>query len=302
MINQLESLRVFKAVVECGTFTAAAKRLGITTARVSKAIEKLELELATPLFIRSTRHMQITEGGEHCYQQALVLLEGWQDLKNGLDHAEQKPSGKLRISLPMTWTLYCFDHLITGFMRLYPDIELDIHLSDQHVNILSDEFDLVLRLSTALPDSNLLCRTLTRYDFVTCATPAYLQKMGRPTSPEDLRQHHCLVYTRPGAPLRWSFARHNKTQDIHLQPRLQVNNSQLLHTALLADQGIVMMPDFIVADDLKTGRVVNVLPEYQTACLNLYALRPNTASIPRRLECLLNYLSEQLSRNNPGLK
>ena len=295
MINQLESLRVFKAVVECGTFTAAAKRLGITTARVSKAIEKLELELSAPLFIRNTRHMQITEGGEQCYQQALHLLAGWQDLKNGLDQAEHKPCGKLRISLPMTWSLYCFNHLLNEFMDLYPDIELDIHLSDQHVNILSDEFDLVLRLSTSLPDSNLLSRTLTRYAFVTCATPTYLENMSSPVTPDELSQHHCLVYTRPGAPLRWTFTHQNKTQNVYLRPRLQANNSQLLHSALLADQGIAMIPTFIVADDLNAGRLVKVLPEYATSCLNLYALRPKTNSVPRRLQCLLDYLSEQLS-------
>lgn len=297
MINQLESLKVLKAVVECGSFTAASQRLNISAARVSKSIERLEIELGTVLFNRSTRHMQMTDSGEHCYTNALNLINQWQDLKEGLVESQVNPRGKLRISVPMTWGLAKLPLLIDAFMLKYPEIKLDVQLSDQHVNVLPEQFDLVLRLTPTLSDSTLLCRKITSYQLVACASPAYLEKRGEPQHPIDLKSHSCLMYSQPGVVRKWKFIVERKSVDVYLEPLLLSNNSKLLHSALLAGQGIALIPDFIVTEDLAKGRLIPILQDFQTTSLNLYSLRPGNRMPSHRLKVLHDYLCQSLVGN-----
>jgi len=289
-INQLESLRVFKAVVESGSFTAAAGRLKISPARVSKSIEHLERELESVLFNRSTRHMKVTDAGERCYRKSLVLIDQWQELAEELVETRESPIGKLSISAPMTWGLNQLVPALDAFMNEYPDIKLDIQLNDQRVNVLEDQYDLVLRLANDLADSSLICRKITAYRFIACASPAYLDKRGSPQKPNDLKVHDCLLYTRPGASRSWQFIETNKRVDVFLEARLISNNSLLLHSAALAGKGIGLFPEFVVADDLKHKRLLPVLQEYQTAPLNLYSLRPANRAQSYRLKVLHDYL------------
>ncbi|NRB38058.1 MAG: LysR family transcriptional regulator [Pseudomonadales bacterium] len=296
-INQLESLKVLKAVVECGSFTAASRRLNISAARVSKSIEHLEIELGTVLFNRNTRHMQVTDTGEQCYQRALKLINQWQSLKDELLESQESPKGKLRISAPMTWGLCKLAPLLNAFMQQYPEIQLDVQLSDEHVNVLEDQFDLVLRLTPQLPDSNLLCRKITAYQFVACATPDYLKAHAEPMHPCALQDHACLMYAQSGAARRWTFIDAKKTMEVFLEPFLQSNNSQLLHSALLAGHGIALIPDFIVAQDLAEKRLIPILKNFHSAELNLYSLRPSNRLPSRRLKVLHDYLCEHLARD-----
>ncbi|MEH6405255.1 MAG: LysR family transcriptional regulator [Sneathiella sp.] len=289
-INQLESLRVLKAVVESGSFTAAAHRLKISAARVSKSIEHLEGELESVLFNRSTRYMKVTEAGERCYRKSLVLIEQWQELKEELVETKENPKGKLRISAPMTWGLNQLVPVLDVFMSEFPDIELDIQLNDQRVNVLEEQYDLVLRLAEDLADSSLICRKITEYHFIACAAPAYLAERGEPQQPHDLKAHDCLMYLRPGASRHWQFLEKNKKINIFLEANLTSNNSLLLHSAALAGKGIGLFPDFVVAEDLKNKRLIPLLQNFQTAPLNLYSLRPGNRMQSYRLQVLHDYL------------
>jgi len=294
-INQLESLRVLKSVVEGGSFTAAAKRLGLTVARISKSIERLELELNTKLFIRSTRHMQLTDSGELSYRHAIKLLEQWRGLTDELTETQLKLKGKLKISVPMSWGLSVFSTVLANFMAKYPLISIDIHMSDQHVNVIEGEYDLVLRLTNKLEDSSLLCKRLTTYKFIACASPKYIEKYGTPLVPEDLKRHSCLVYSQPGGKRKWQFYKEKKEVSIFIEPYLQSNNSTLFREALLAHRGIALIPEFIVSSDIESGQLKPVLTEYSTQKLNLYSLRPADHMIPIRLKVLNEFLHDELS-------
>ncbi|UTW11730.1 LysR family transcriptional regulator [Marinobacterium rhizophilum] len=294
-LNQLESLRIFRAVVECGNFTAAAKRLDCTTAWVSKAINRLEAELENTLFQRSTRHIRLTAAGERCYQHALHLLDGWKALEDDLSREKQVAAGRLNISIPMSWGLSCFGALSTQFMQRYPGIELNVQLSDDYVNVLEDRFDLVLRLATELSDSSLICQRLASYRHITCAAPAYLERYGRPSSPSELGQHQCLVFARASQASPWRFRHGMQRQDIYPSARMVSNNSMLLRQALLAGEGIAFMLDFLVDEDLAAGRLVPLLQEFQAAPLNLYALMVKTSHQPYPLQLLRQFLRQQLS-------
>ena len=293
-INQLESLKVLKAVVEGGSFTAAAKRLSLTVARVSKSIERLELELNTKLFMRSTRHMQLTDSGERSYHHAIRLLEQWRELTDELTETQSKLKGKLKISVPMSWGLCVFSAILAKFMAKYPQISVDVHMSDQYVNVIEGEYDLVLRLAKKLEDSSLLCKILKTYKFIACASPEYLAKYSTPLVPEELKSHSCLVYSQPGSRRKWQFSKEQKEISVYIEPRLQSNNSTLFRETLLAHQGIALIPEFIVNSDIASGQLIPVLTDYSSEELNLYSLRPADHMIPMRLKMLNEFLYNEL--------
>lgn len=293
-INQLESLKVLKAVVEGGSFTAAAKHLNLTVARISKSIERLELELNTKLFIRSTRHMQLTDSGERSYRHGIKLLEQWRGLTDELTETLSQPKGKIRISIPMSWGLCVFSTILAKFMVKYPQISVNAQMSDQHVNVIQDEYDLVLRLTDKLEDSSLLCKKLKTYKFIACASPEYLLKYGIPLAPEELKKHSCLVYSQQGNKLKWQFIKSKKTIDVYIKPHLQSNNSTLFREALLAHQGIALIPEFIVENEISSGKLIPVLTDYSYQELNLYSLRPADHMLSMRLKLLNEFLYSEL--------
>jgi len=294
-INQLESLKVMKAVVEEGSFTAAGKRLSLSVARISKSIERLELELNAKLFIRSTRQMQLTSSGERCYRSALKLLDQWRGLTDELVETQSKPKGKIRISVPMSWGLCVFSPILAKFMAKYPMITVDVHMSDMHVNVIEGEFDLVLRLTNKLEDSSLLCKKLKAYHFTACASPEYFEQYGVPKTPQELKNHRCLVYSQQGDRRKWQFMKDNKVVDVYIEPYLQSNNSTLFTHALLAHQGIALIPNFVVENDVQEGRLEPVLTDYAAHELNLYSLRPVDHMLSMRVKLFTEFLSNELA-------
>jgi DNA-binding transcriptional LysR family regulator len=294
-INQLESLRVLKCVVEGGSFTAAAKRLNLTVARVSKSIERLELELNTTLFIRSTRHMQLTDSGERSYRYAIKLLEQWRGLTDELTESHSKPKGKLKISVPMSWGLCVFSSVLAKFMAKHTQICVDVHMSDQHVNVIEGEYDLVLRLTNKLEDSSLLCKKLKMYRFIACASPEYLTRHGKPIEPQELKNHACLIYSQQGIRRKWQFIKEKKEINVYIESRLQSNNSTLFRESLLAHQGIALIPEFMVEADISSGKLIPILTDYTNQELNLYSLRPADHMLPLRLKLFNEFLYHELS-------
>lgn len=293
-INQLESLKVLKAVVEGGTFTAAAKHLNLTVARVSKSIEHLELELNTKLFIRNTRHMQLTDSGQRSYHHAIKLIEQWRELTDELTDTQSQLKGKLKISVPMSWGLSVFSAVLAKFMAKYPQISIDVHMSDQHVNVIEGEYDLVLRLTNKLEDSSLLCKRLKTYKFITCASPEYLEKYSTPQVPQELKSHSCLLYSQPGSRRKWTYLKEQKEISVYIEPHLQSNNSTLFRDALLTHQGIALIPEFIISSEIASGQLIPILTDYANQQLNLYSLRPVDHMIPMRLKMLNEFLYDEL--------
>lgn len=294
-INQLESLRVLKAVVEFGSFTAASQQLNLTVARISKSIERLEAELETRLFTRSTRHMQPTDSGERCYLYAVNMLEQWQGLTDELAETQTKPKGQIKISVPMSWGLSIFRPILAKFMAKYPDIAIDIHMNDLYVNVIEGEYDLVLRLANTLEDSSLICKKLKSYTYVACASPEYLEKHGTPITTQDLHNHNCLVYSQYSGNRKWWFSKNNKVLSMFIDARLKSNNSLLFKDALLSGQGIALIPDFIVEEEITSGELQPILLDYSTQELNLYSLRSPDKTLPMRLRLLNEFLIKELS-------
>jgi DNA-binding transcriptional LysR family regulator len=293
-INQLESLKVLKAVVEGGNFTVAAKRLNLTVARISKSIERLEHEFNTKLFIRSTRYMQLTDTGERSYRHAIKLIEQWRELTDELAEIHSKPRGKLKISVPMSWGLCVFSTLLAKFMVKYPQISVDVDMTDQHVSVIEGKYDLVLRLTNKLEDSSLLCKRIKTYKFVACASPEYLANNSAPLIPEELKSHSCLVYSQLGNRRKWQFIKDKKEINVYIEPHLQSNNSTLFREILLSHQGVALIPDFIVSNEITSGKLIPVLTDYSHQELNLYALRSADHMIPMRLKVFIEFINNEV--------
>jgi DNA-binding transcriptional LysR family regulator len=179
-------------------------------------------------------------------------------------------------------------------MANYPQISVDVHMSDQHVNVIEGEYDLVLRLTNKLEDSSLLCKKLKTYKFIACASPEYLAKYGTPLVPQDLKSHSCLFYSQPGRGQKWQFSKEQKEINVYIEPRLQSNNSTIFRDTLLAHQGIALIPEFIVSNDITSGQLIAVLTDYSNLQLNLYSLRPVDHMIPMRLKMLNEFLYNEL--------
>lgn len=299
-INELESLRVFRSVVDCGSFTAAAKRLHVSTGWVSKVIARLELHFKTSLFVRNTRHLHLTASGKLCYTHALYLLEQWESMTQDLNHSHGELEGKIRISAPVSWGLIKLCPLLNEFSRMHPGVNFDIDLNDQHVNVIAEQFDLVLRITPKLSDSSLLARKICSYARIACMSPQYLEQQGKPQHPKDISKLHALVYSLRGDLPKWQFYEGAERIDIQVRPQLLSNNSLLLKSALLSGQGIALIPEFLIAEELASGDIIRVLENFKTEKLNLYSLRPGAKSCSNRLAVFQEYLFDRLCQDTGG--
>lgn len=294
-INQLESLKVFRAVVDNGSFTKAAQKLKVSTSWVSKVIERLEATLGTSLITRNTRHIHLTPNGKRCYEQGSDIIALWEELEQEVDTSEQSLSGRLRISAPVSWGLSVMQPILLAFNKKYPFISIDIDLSEQHVNVVKEDFDLALRLTSELSNSALLSRRITTYKRVLCMAQSLIDKLGEPTCPEEIGQYQPLTYVFNEQPTEWSLLSKEGTRIAAFTPHLASNNSMLIKSYLMAGQGIALIPDFLIKDEIDRGEVVEVLTEYQAEPLHLYTLRPNGRLYSHRLSTFLAFIDEYLN-------
>jgi len=258
----LPSWHSFLKVVEDGSMAAAARRLDCTRAQISKQIGDLEKSLGQRLFERSTRKLSLTPAGEVFLQHARRALEAVESAELALRDLGDIPRGVLRISAPLTFGRLHIAPLLPRIVEKYPGLECELVLTDQLVDLVADRIDLALRLTKAPPDDT-VARPLLQLVRYLCATPAYLAAHGTPQSPQELLQHRCFSFLLADDS-HWRLAdRDGNETVVPVHSPIQHNNVDCLHDALLAGQGIGILPDFICAPDLAEGRLVRVLPEYE---------------------------------------
>ncbi|MBE8168126.1 MAG: LysR family transcriptional regulator [Shewanella sp.] len=296
-INQLESLRIVKLIADSGNFSQAAQRLGISVARVSKAIDNLEQTLNVTLFHRSTRSMQLTHMGALCYQYAEKMLDDWEGLTEELSLESLELKGEVKISAPVSWGCEYLAEIINSFKNTYPEIKIHADLDDKFINLNDSDYDLILRLSNDLPDSNMVGIKLTDFKFVLCCLKQYAENNELPKEIEDLDEHKLLVYSQSNASYKaWSFI--SKQNDAHEKiaynptPSYRSNNSLLLKSLLLKGEGIAYIPSFLVEKECMTGEVISLLTEYKLSSLPFYLLRRNDLHIPRRIRAFIEHVRE----------
>lgn len=293
-MSRLEYMENFVAVVDAGSITAAADRLELTVAAVSKRLKTLESELGTRLLTRNTRQLALTEAGHYYYQHCREILEEVARVDQQLLAMQGTLSGALRINMPMTYGKVRMAGLLIRFLQHYPEIHLTAHLDDAYVDAASGDYDVVIRIGR-LEDSRLVARKLENVYLRALASPAYLEQHGTPQRPEELSQHQCLHYTNVSPREGWLF--HDVDgKDIRVQVRGQfcANNGEVLRQAAVAGMGVVLLPDFEVQDELARGELVAILPEYSASAVSVYAVYPTRQFLPEKTRTLVEFLIHEL--------
>jgi len=292
-MDRLIATRVFVEVVERGSQTAAAEALEMSRAMVSRYLAELETWVGARLLHRTTRKLSLTGAGEQLLGQCREMLAMADAMQSVSRMDEAEPRGTLRIacsqSLAQAWLVHALDE----FIRLYPQVSVDLLVGSQAVNLVEARIDLALRITNQL-DPNLIARQLAVCRSVVCATPAYLARHGTPQRPEELAQHNCLSYAYFGRSI-WEFSRAGEPHAVAVSGNLSANESMVLLEAVLADIGISLQPRYSVSAHLRSGALVHLLPDYEPQELGIHALYGTRRQMPAALRTLLDFLIERLA-------
>jgi DNA-binding transcriptional LysR family regulator len=295
-LPDFEALAVFAKVVELRSFAAAATELAVSKATISKAVTRLETRLGARLFNRTSRRLALTDAGQRLAERAARLLADGELAENEALAQSGTPRGLVRLAVPMTFGVKVIAPLLPAFLERYPEISIDLHASDAMVDLIGEGFDAGVRIAS-LPDSSLLARRLCAMPRYTVASPAYLDRHGRPTHPMHLAQHRCLGYAYLSTPNTWHYS-NAAGEQVAVRPvgPLRVNNGEALMPALLAGLGIADLPEFIAGEALATGEVEEILQGWHQREGAVHLVTPPGGPRPARVELLADYLAYKLGR------
>ncbi|KAG1260976.1 hypothetical protein G6F65_014962 [Rhizopus arrhizus] len=260
-MDTLEAMRVFVAVVERNGFSAAAQALDLSTAGVTRQVAALEKRLSTRLLHRTTRRVSPTSAGAAYYAQCVRLLAEFDALEASIGAQALEPSGTLRINAPVSWGIARLGPLLASYRERFPQVELDLALSDRLVDMVEEGYDVAIRI-TREPGPTLIARRLGQSRVSLCAAPSYLAARGTPQTPQDLPAHACLSYSYWAAGDHWPLQGPGGEAKVAVSSLLHANNGDVLREAAIAGMGVILQPDFLLEDALADGRLVRVLPEY----------------------------------------
>ncbi|WP_024871998.1 LysR family transcriptional regulator [Tolumonas lignilytica] len=294
-MDHLRNLSALIAVVECGSFVAAAQRMHSSKAAVSRYIQELETYLGVRLLQRSTRRIALTEAGRDYYQRTKQILVDLDDANSAVGANNASLVGNIRVNAPLTFGTRYLAPLWAEFMERHPSITLDIELNDRRVDLLEEGFDLAIRIGN-LADSSLVSRRLSNSHAVLCASPAYLEKYGTPTTPEELAQHQAISYSYLPTGDIWHFySAKQGERAINIKARMHTNNGDTIRAVVLAGQGIALQPIFQVGPDIQEGKLVTFMTEWAGPSFGIHAVYPSRKHLSLKVKTLIDYLAEKLA-------
>ncbi|MBV8746105.1 MAG: LysR family transcriptional regulator [Xanthobacteraceae bacterium] len=294
-LPDLEGLAIFAKVVDLRSFAGAASELNLSKATVSKAVSRLEARLGTRLFNRTSRRLALTDAGRQLSARAARILAEAEAAEDDARAQSSTPRGRVRLAVPMSFGVLHVAPLIAEFLATYPEVTIELNLSDAIVDLIGDGYDAAIRIG-ALPDSSLVARRLCDTQRFLVGSPAYLKKHGRPNHPLQLADHACLGYTYAIGPETWRFTtKDGKSASVRPSGPLRVNNGDAMMPALIAGIGLGVLPEFIVREALADGRLQRLLPEWTLASGAVYWLTPPGGPRPKRVDILRDFLMSKLS-------
>ena len=291
-MNPFEDMRIFTQVMESGSFTAAAEQLGLSKQFISRRLIQLEERLGVRLLNRSTRRLDVTPLGQAYYESALRLIADLEQAEQSIAGQNTQPRGTIRITAPLSFATEHLGPLLPVFLQRYPEVSVEVDLSDRAVDLLGEGYDLALRIGV-LEDSTLIARHIANIERVFCCSPEYLERRGAPAEPEALKHHDCLPYGH-SRQVQWRFERNGKPLAVSLCGRMRANNGELLRDAAIGGLGITYLPLFIVGAALEDGRLVRILNGFRTLSLALSAVYPQHRQGSRPVQALIGFLKEHL--------
>lgn len=294
-MDRLDCDRMLVAVMESGSFSAAAERLGTSSGQASKLIAKLESELGVQLLKRNTRALYPTEVGQAYFDRVKGILEDFDALDASVRHASGKPSGRLKLTAPLSFGTTMLAPAFIDFAEEFPEIALDVHFSDRTVNIVDEGFDVALRIGK-LSDSNLIARRLSDIRIVIAASEHYLAQHGTPTDFRQLTQHQCVIDTNFRDPFNWQFsARDGTVHSVSVQGRLRFSNAEACLSAGIAGLGIARLPTFIAGAPLRAGTLIPLLRHQEAPPLGLHAVYPPARHLAHKVRALIDFLDARFA-------
>jgi DNA-binding transcriptional LysR family regulator len=284
---------VFAEVVSAGSFSAAAARLGLSNASVSREVARLERRLGAQLLRRTTRKMSLTEVGEAFYARCQRVVDETEQAASTVGESQVEPRGEIRLAAPMSFGHHQLAARLPAFLQRFPEVSVHVELTDRMVDLVSEKFDLAVRITGRLEDASFVQRRLCPIRFVACAAPSYLKERGVPVTVPDLGRHNCL--NPAGLPWRGILRGHlSPRRRGWIQGNLNLDNADALHRVALLGHGIVCLPTFIAGDDLRAGRLVRVLPKQLALEVSAFAIHaPNRHPAPK-VRALIDYFAASL--------
>jgi DNA-binding transcriptional LysR family regulator len=294
-MDKFEEFQAFVTVVDAGSFTAAAERLDAAKSAVSRRVSGLEERLGVQLLRRTTRVLNLTEAGRGFYEHGKRILADLEEAEAGVQQQHGELRGTLRVALPLSFGVRHMSKPIAAFNKLHPKVEFDLDLNDRRVDLINDNFDLALRIGH-LQDSSLIARRLFESRSIIAASPHYLGVHGEPTTPDDLQEHRCLVYSNLADPNKWVYRdSQGKQRDLKVKSAMRASSGDYLCNAAALGAGLVMQPMFIASQAIRSGSLVPILTAYDWPTSPAYVVYPPTRHLSFRVRAFIDFLVERFS-------
>lgn len=297
--DQLAAMRAFARVVEAGTFTRAAESLGMPKATLTKLIQMLETHLRTRLLNRTTRQVTVTPDGAAYYERAAQLLAEIDELDSSMALSQASPKGRVRIDVSASLALLIIIPALPAFHARYPDMQIDIGVTDRPVDLIAENVDCVVR-GGRISDQSLIARRIAEMRFITCAAPSYLERHGEPLSPSDLdRDHYFVGYFSPDGGQRWpmTFESNGESIEVHGRYIAAFNDGNAYVAAGIAGLGLIQAPLFMVQQYFTDGRLRPVLAEWTGEAMPLHVVYPPNRHLSTKLRILVDWLVEIFAKS-----
>lgn len=289
----LQYIETFNAVAELGSFTAASEALGVSKPVVSKQITTLEQKLGVQLLNRTTRRLHLTQAGEMFASYSKRIMEEAHEAENSVLPLQTTPKGVLRVSVPESLALSLLPAALGGFQKRYPQVELDVKITGKFIDLIADGVDVAIRMGV-LRDSSLIARQLMPCGFYICGSSDYFSQHGRPTHPDELTQHNCLIYSQGQNPENWMFeAPDGKAFSIRVKGNFRSDTGYLLLKSALDGHGLLLAPGFMVTKALAEHQLETVLEDFMPSEAGLYAVYPYSRFVSEKVRIFIDYLVQE---------
>lgn len=288
---QWEGVIEFVAVAQEQSFTTAAQKLQTSVAQVSRKVASLESHLGVKLLHRTTRKVTVTEAGSVYFQKCKHLVEGLELAELEVTQLNSAPKGLIRITAPVTYGELHLAPLLNQFLLLYPQVSLELVLTNQRLDLIESGLDLAIRLGH-LENSTLIAKRLSSRQLHVCASPSYLRERGEPHTLSELSAHQCLLGTMD----TWRFKENGKARSLRVSGRIKCNSGFALRDAALRGLGLVQLPDYYIKQDLASGDLAEVLCDYRDEREGIWALYPNSRHLSSKVKLLIEFLQNELTK------
>jgi len=293
MMDDLKRMVIFAHVVEAGSFSGAARRLGVAKSAVSKHVSLLEQSIGVRLLNRNTRSLSMTDAGEGYYQRCAKMVEVVEDARQCISSSQDEPRGTLRISCPASFGIDYIAPLLNEYLQNFTSLSAELLLDDNVIDMTEQGIDVAIRVGW-LADSGLRAKKLKDVRRLLCASPAYLERYGTPEKPEAIAQHQCVIFTLLPTPWQYKFTKNNKSKTIQIKGRLKTNNGNAVRALVLEGAGIAALSDFLIREDLDKGDLIQLLPDYHIADAGIYAVYQNQHLQHPKIRTFIDFLADRL--------